>query len=165
MNVLDKHGEVAMRCLSVSTAVFLLTWWASCVALNAAEENDPWRAIEQANSAFSAAYEKGDAKAVAEMYTEAGRLFPPNSEIVEGRLAIENFWKSVMAGGIVRVELKTVEVESFGDSIVESGRATLFGQGGMVLDKGKYVVLWKKVGGKWKLHRDCWNSSQPASKN
>ena len=22
-----------------------------------------------------------------------------------------------------------------------------------------------KVGGKWKLHRDCWNSSQPASKN
>ena len=22
----------------------------------------------------------------------------------------------------------------------------------------KYVVVWKKVGGEWQLHRDIWNS-------
>jgi ketosteroid isomerase-like protein len=30
------------------------------------------------------------------------------------------------------------------------------------MDRGKYIVVWKDEGGKWKLHRDIWNSSLPA---
>jgi len=33
-----------------------------------------------------------------------------------------------------------------------------------VADRAKYVVVWKKVGGQWLLHRDIWNTSQPAPK-
>ncbi len=29
------------------------------------------------------------------------------------------------------------------------------------LEKGKYIVLWKKEEGKWKLFRDCYNSDMP----
>ncbi len=154
-----------MKGISICAAiVILLALGVYCDALNAAEKDDALKAIEEANATFAAAYEKGDAKAVSEMYTEMGQLFPPNSDIVEGRPAIEKFWKSVMAAGIVGVELKTIEVESFGDTIVESGRSTLLGKGSAILDKGKYLVMWKKVGDGWKLHRDCWNSSQPAPK-
>lgn len=64
-----------------------------------------------------------------------------------------------MDAGIANVELKAVEIESFSDSILESGRSTLRGPGDTVLDRGKYLVLWKRVAGKWKLQRDCWNSS------
>jgi uncharacterized protein (TIGR02246 family) len=135
-----------------------------CNVARAADEKDPAKAIEQANAALAAAIEKGDAKAVAEMYTETGRVFPPNSEIVEGRAAIEGFWKASIAGGIAGLELKSLDVEAFGDTIVETGTATVFGKGGTVIDKGKYVVVWKNVGGKWKLHRDCWNSSVAAPK-
>jgi hypothetical protein len=28
-----------------------------------------------------------------------------------------------------------------------------------MIDEGKYVVVWKRVGGQWKLHRDIWTSS------
>jgi ketosteroid isomerase-like protein len=35
-------------------------------------------------------------------------------------------------------------------------------EGGQVIDNGKYVVLWRREAGQWKLHRDIWNSSQPA---
>ncbi len=154
-----------MKGISICAAiVILLALGVYCDALNAAEKDDALKAIEEANATFAAAYEKGDAKAVSKMYTEMGQLFPPNSDIVEGRPEIEKFWKSVMAAGIVGVELKTIEVESFGDTIVESGRSTLLGKGGAILDKGKYLVMWKKVGRGWKLHRDCWNSSQPAPK-
>lgn len=165
---------VALKNLQVCTVkrisipaayVALLLLGACCNRLSAAAEDSPPKVIEQANSQFAAAYNKGDAKAVAEMYTPMGQLFPPNSDIVEGRAAIQRFWQSVMDDGISRLELKTIEVEPFGDSIVESGRATLFGKDGAVLDRGKYLVLWKKTGGKWKLHRDCWNSSQPAPRN
>jgi ketosteroid isomerase-like protein len=31
-----------------------------------------------------------------------------------------------------------------------------------VIDTGKYVVVWKRVGGRWKLLRDIWNTSRPA---
>lgn len=127
-------------------------------------KEDPLKAIEEANAAFAAAYAKGNAKAVAEMYTEKARLLPPNAKVVEGRKAIEEFWKGVMDAGTKAIELKTVEVESFGDTILEQGTATLLGKDNVVLDNGKYLVVWKRVDGKWKLHRDCWNSSEPAPK-
>jgi hypothetical protein len=68
-----------------------------------------------------------------------------------------------MAGGIKSVALKSVEVESFGDTIVEQGTATFYGEDQNLLDTGKYLVVWKRVEGEWKLHRDCWNSNEPAA--
>jgi hypothetical protein len=44
----------------------------------------------------------------------------------------------------------------------EVGKYTLMGDGDKVLDAGKYIVIWQRQDGQWKLHRDIWNSSQPA---
>jgi uncharacterized protein (TIGR02246 family) len=122
---------------------------------------EPRKAIEAANAEFAAAYGRGDARAVAAMYTEGGQLYPPNEKIVSGRAAIEEFWKAALDSGIKEVELKTVEVEALGDSAAETGTYTLYGKDRTTLDRGKYLVLWKRVGGTWKLHRDCWNSNEP----
>jgi ketosteroid isomerase-like protein len=67
-----------------------------------------------------------------------------------------------MGMGIKEATLDTVEVEAHGDAAYEVGRYTLKGDGGQLLDQGKYVVIWKRVGGQWRLHRDIWNSSLPA---
>jgi uncharacterized protein (TIGR02246 family) len=120
--------------------------------------------IEQANHEFGKAFASGNPAAVAARYTKEARLLPPNSQVVEGTQAIEQFWKGVMASGIKSVELKIVEVDPFGDTLVEQGTATLYGQDQKVLDTGKYLVVWKRVDGEWKMHRDCWNSSEPAAK-
>ena len=32
-----------------------------------------------------------------------------------------------------------------------------------MIDKGKYVVVWKPVNGEWKLFRDIFNSDMPAA--
>ena len=127
-------------------------------------KEDARRLIEAANRAFGAAYAKGDSTAVAAMYTQNARLLPPNAKIVEGRRAIEVFWKGAMEAGVKNVELTTVEVEAFGDTITEEGTAILYGKDNVVIDRGKYFVMWKKDEGQWKLHRDCWNSSEPAAK-
>ena len=133
----------------------------SLPAAFAAGPRDPRKAIEAANAEFGAAYGRGDARAVAAMYTEGGQLYPPNERVVAGRAAIEAFWKAAMDSGVKRVELKTAEVESLGDSAVEAGTFTLYGKDGTTLDRGKYLVFWKWAGGKWRLHRDCWNSNDP----
>jgi hypothetical protein len=32
---------------------------------------------------------------------------------------------------------------------------------GHVIDKGKYVEIWKKENGEWKIYADIWNTSLP----
>jgi len=49
--------------------------------------------IEKPNDAWTAAFNKGDAAAVAAMYTEDAYVLPPGSDMVKGRSAIEAFWR------------------------------------------------------------------------
>jgi ketosteroid isomerase-like protein len=63
------------------------------------------------------------------------KRMPPNEKIVEGRAAIEKFWKAAMDSGIKTVELKTTEVEGLGESAVEVGSYTLYGKDGAAMDR------------------------------
>jgi uncharacterized protein (TIGR02246 family) len=125
-------------------------------------DSGPRSAIEAANEKFMAAFGRGDAAAVAALYTKDARLAPPNSDYVGGTDAIRQFWQGAMQLGIKGAKLETVDVEAAGDASVELGRYTLLGDGGQTLDNGKYLVVWKKDGGDWKLHRDIWNTSRSA---
>ncbi|MDA2935246.1 SgcJ/EcaC family oxidoreductase [Acidobacteria bacterium AH-259-D05] len=116
-------------------------------------------AIKAANEVWMSTFAQGDAGGMANLYTEGGQLLPTQSDVVSGRQAIQAFWQSVMDMGIKTVKLETVEAEGHGDTAIEVGRYTLSGEGGEVMDQGKYVVIWKQVEGQWKLHRDIWNTS------
>src|SRR5215470_11843588 len=111
---------------------------------------------------FMAAASRGDAAAMATLYTEDGQLLPPNSDVVSGRPAIQSFLQGAIQMGIKAIILETLEVEGQGITASEVGRVTFQGEGGQVVDRGKYVVVWKQEAGQWKLHRDIWNSSRPA---
>lgn len=115
--------------------------------------------IESANRAFEATFARGDAEGMASLYTRNGQLLPTGSRIVSGREAVAGFWQGAFDMGLTRAELETVEVEGRGDTAVEVGRYTLSGAGGQVMDRGKYIVVWKQEDGQWKLHRDIWNTS------
>lgn len=118
--------------------------------------------IEAANQRFTSAFARGDTAGLAACYGAEGQVLPPNGEVVQGRAAIEGFWRMVLDAGISEVRLETAEVEGDGGSAYEVGRYTLTAGGGQVADRGKYVVIWRREGGEWKLHRDIWNSSVPA---
>ena len=113
------------------------------------------------NNAFMEAFGKGDAAGVANLYTKAASLLPPNFEVVGGMDAIRGFWQGAMDMGIKGAKLETVDLEVYQGSAWEAGNYTLTGAKGEVMDRGKYIVVWKDEGGKWRLHRDIWNSSLP----
>ena len=119
-------------------------------------------AIVTADEKFMTTYSRGDAAGMAALYTENGQLMPPNSDFVTGTSAIQTLFQAFMDMGIKAIKLETVETEGYGDTAFEVGRFTLEGEGGQVLDQGKYIVIWKQVAGQWKLHRDIFNSSLPA---
>jgi uncharacterized protein (TIGR02246 family) len=118
--------------------------------------------IEAANEKFMAAFKRGDAAGLAALYTEDGQVLPPNGDFVSGQQAVAGFWQVIFDMGIKEAELDIVEVEKQDDAAFEVSRFKLLGADGQVLDEGKYIVIWKKDHGQWKLHRDIFNSSLPA---
>lgn len=128
----------------------------------AAESNQGVRqAIEAANRRFVESFARRDAAGMAAMYTTGGQLLPPRSEVTTGGQAIQGFWQAVMEMGVTSATLETLEVEAQGDTAYEVGRYVMFGSGEQVLDRGKYIVVWRQEAGVWKLHRDIWNSNLP----
>ncbi len=119
-------------------------------------------AIAAANENFMATFNRGDAAGMAALYTENGQVLPPNSDFVTGKPAIQIFWQALMDMGIKAAKMAIVEVEDHGDTAIEVSTYTLQGEAGQVLDRGKYIVIWKQEAGQWKLHRDIFNSSMPA---
>lgn len=119
-------------------------------------------AIEANNRRFVAAAAKADPVAIAELYTSNAQAYPPNADIVQGRPAIQALWKSVLDSGIANVTLTTRDVESQGDLAFESGAYEMQLKDGKSVDRGKYIVVWKRESGQWKIHQDIWNTSMPA---
>jgi ketosteroid isomerase-like protein len=73
-------------------------------------------------------------------------------------------WKGVLASGVGGASLETTDVETEGNLAYETGRYQMRSKDGKVLDRGKYVVVWKRSGSDWRIHRDIWNTSMPAGK-
>ena len=117
-------------------------------------------AVARTNAAFTERFNKGDAQGVATLYTVDGQAFPPGSDVVSGRRAIESFWTAVMDMGVAAAELVTSEVTESGDIAVETGNYRLFAADNSEIDNGKYLVVRKLEDGEWRLHRDIWNTSK-----
>ena len=114
-------------------------------------------AVEAGNRAFIAALLRGDARAVADLYTENAQVIAPGAPVARGRSAIAAAWQKAIDAGVKDLKLDTAHVESGGDLACETGTVRLVDKDGAVTE-GRYVVTWKRTSGKWKLHRDIWNT-------
>lgn len=117
--------------------------------------------IVKANTKFMAYFRNGDSKGQADCYTVDAKVLPPNTDEVSGREAIAKFWQALMDSGIKEVKLMTGEVDSHSTTAMEVSKYSLHDANGETLDSGKYIVIWKEEDGRWKLHRDIFNSSVP----
>ena len=139
-----------------------LTACADCILTSTASfAEDPRAHIDEAMVTFVAAFNAGDGATVASLYTEDAALLPPGGARVDGRAAIQEFWQGAFDGGLRIDDLHAVEVDSSGDLAGEVGVFTLSvpGEDGPSKVDGKYIVIWKRVGGTWQLHRDAWNTN------
>ena len=135
---------------------------AGCLILGAAPAVAQDKAtIEKLNDAWTAAFNKGDAAAVAAMYTEDAYVLPPGAEIVKGHVAIEAFWRQA-AQQMGDAKLTTLDVLPLGRSAArEIGSVTLKTKSQPPQEiVGKYAVVWRKVDSKWKLATDIWNTNK-----
>lgn len=121
--------------------------------------------IEAANQEVSNFMAKGDSVGLASCYGTDGALLLNNMPAVKGQANLVKAWGGFINSGIGAVELNTTEVWGDENYITEDGTYVLKAKDGTQLDKGKYLVLWKKENGKWKFHRDISNSDLPVADN
>lgn len=116
--------------------------------------------IQATISDWMTAFSHDDAAGVAACYTEDAKLLPPNEGTVSGRQAIQAWFQAGIDAGLdVRLEIQELEV--YGATGYEVGKATVMGPDGQTIDDSKYIVIWKKVGDAWRMHRDIFNSNRP----
>lgn len=142
--------QVVVKMLGVGAAAAVLSYGA------AARADDARAAVDAGNRAFIAAFHRGDAQAVAALYTEDAEVIAPGAPVARGRAAIAAAWQKAIDSGVKGLTLDTASVESSGDLACETGTVRLVAKDGGVTED-RYVVVWKRTNGTWQLHRDIWN--------
>ena len=118
------------------------------------------RTLDAANAAFSAAYVRGDAAAMAAMYTEDGVLLPPGRRL-QGRAAIAQYFTPAGARKLLAHKLTAESRTISGDTVIEVGMYSSTSQTGSdpAVTRGeRYLLVWTRKGdGPWQIQYDMWH--------
>jgi ketosteroid isomerase-like protein len=122
--------------------------------------SDAREGISRAQQRFLEMFAKNDIAGIGACYTEDAQMLPANMDVICGRAAITSVFKFTAVRGHT-LEFRTHELEIHGLSAIEMGTYTRRRSDGSAFDRGKYMVMWKGVGGEWLIHRDMFSSSLP----
>lgn len=114
--------------------------------------------MEAANKEFMALVAAGDSVGLVNAYTIDVKFMEGGSPLVIDRKNIQSARKSMVEFGLTSLDLRLENVYGTEDLIAEEGELTLYAVD-KAIGEEKYIVLWKKEDGKWKLFRDIFNSN------
>src|SRR5260370_17493602 len=117
--------------------------------LRAADTDPKIAEITKTAETFVEAFHKGDAKAVAALWTPDGDFINENSRVLKGRQAIEDSFAQLFAankGLKVRIDIASVRFPA-PDLAIEDGTSTAVAPDGSTPSRARYTnVLIKKDG-------------------
>ncbi|MCC5926561.1 MAG: nuclear transport factor 2 family protein [Bacteroidetes bacterium] len=116
--------------------------------------------IEKENRIFMALVSSGDAAGLADCFTADAKFMSPGAPAVVGRADIQKAMSEILESGITGLDTRVENIYGTADLIATEGELTLFVDGNAVSEE-KYIALWKKEDGRWKMFRDIFNSNQP----
>ncbi len=122
--------------------------------------------IRDLDKKWVGAVARGDAAMIADFYAPDGVFLTPNAPPAEGPKAIGEAWKGLISLPNLSLNYRAtrIDVAASGDLATAVGTYDLAfsGENGRVRDEGKYVVVWKKINGEWKVIADIYNSNLKA---
>ncbi len=113
--------------------------------------------IQALNDQFSAAANSGNGAAIAALYAPDATMLPPDNSVVSGP-AIGPYLGG-LSKGVANFKLTTTDVVRLSpDYIREIGTVSFDTRGDKPVSvKSTYVVVWKRIGGAWKLWTDIFH--------
>ena len=141
-----------------SSLVIIILLTTGC---NTASENKPAEAapsfnldsvkaaIVSSNQLFADAFVKGDSTLLIDRYASDGCLLPADMHTLCGHEAIATFYRGAYDMGVRNVKLNTTQLYGEGEYVTEEGTYEIFAAENKFIDKGKFLVLWKKTDSGW----------------
>lgn len=117
--------------------------------------------IDEKNDKFTHAHIVGDTAFLNNIFTPDARVLAPNSEVITGRSAIAAINLKYISFGIKEFREETTALYGSGDYLINEGNYFMSYGKDSTVEKGKFINIWKKVDGDWKLYSNIWNSSMP----
>lgn len=134
----------------------LLAFVASLMAAHAADA-ELRKTIEALEQKWVTAWNNRDADALAAMYTQDAQRLEPDHGITKGveaiRAASASYFKEI---GDRKQTVSTLDVIGSGDFVTETGLWAEKSGDGSHAEDGTYMMVWKKDGSTWKVHREIW---------
>lgn len=128
----------------------------------AAEQGSDAQAIQTIHEEWADLIAEKDSAAIGALYAEDAVLMAPGEATVEGADAIAARWarQLTLDGFDFSLTPQQLVVSASGDLAHDRGSydfaATL--PQGAITDTGKYVLVWQKIDGEWKVIADIFNS-------
>jgi ketosteroid isomerase-like protein len=108
---------------------------------------------------FATSFNTGNYDQAAGLFAGDGVLLAPQREAVYGQTQVERQLRQLRDEGYGDLRLETTRVDHSGDMAMELGRfsaAVRQADGTLVLERGKYVKVWRRLGA-WLIIADCWS--------
>jgi ketosteroid isomerase-like protein len=115
--------------------------------------------------AYEQAFNRDDIAACMALFTDDAQILPEHGPIVTGREGIEQFLKDQMTP-VAAFNTETEMTLVRRDLAIEQGHYRVRDvRRGSDVEEGKYLHVWRNVGGDWKLYRIIYNTDvEPAAK-
>ena len=150
--------------LSLLAVALTVSCGTSTPPVNKETEEQSIRGLEMQ---WSVAANKKDLNAVIALYSPQGTAAWPDAPAVHGPEAIRAAWDEIFKtpGLVLRFIPERIDVADAGDIAVDFGsvESEFDGPNGHVQDVAKYLVIWQKRNGEWKVLYDSFNSNKPAA--
>ena len=123
------------------------------------------KAIAESNAVYHESFVKNDSAIFINCYADDACIMAPNAPQICGTKKIAQFFRNGYNSGLRDSKFISTAVYGEGTEFVtEEGIFEAYDKNGKVLDKGKYLVLWKKTTKGWKMYRDSFSSNWSTEK-
>jgi len=113
------------------------------------------------NQNWNTLFNSGDAKSLAQLYSETAILSPGNGQILKGQVEVETLFQSFVDGGVHGHVIEVVDSYRDGNTLyqVSNWSASSQEKDGVTSTFGGVVTLVSKLNehGEWKLQLHSWN--------
>jgi ketosteroid isomerase-like protein len=117
------------------------------------------KVIEANNDRFTAAHVKGDHATIDDMFTLDAKVLPPGADPVIGRAAIAQLTKEYIEAGVAEFREVTTDFYGNEDLLIDQGSYVMVYGKDRTRETGKYLNVWKKESGVWKIYSNIWNTN------